>query len=260
MTETKSTGQFADPARLRTHMGRAISGWAAVPGAVAEVTDSHWLLLTGAPSADVNLVLVHSADERLLQEALATVERVGAPALVCLAGDAAQRPMPPAWKAVGTMPFMAADLAAVPLAVDRRVRLAGPDDLDVTVALLADAYGMDAAIARIAVGPVLDGSTQRLSDMRYWLLVEDGVAVSVVLDARAGEAVTLWCMGTPERFARRGYARALLGHVLHAARQDGLRTGLLGATPAGKPLYDATGWRTLEEWRLFVNADTVQFG
>jgi hypothetical protein len=52
--------------------------------------------------------------------------------------------------------------------------------------------------------------------------------------------------------------RALLGHVLNAARQDGMSVGLLGATPAGKPLYDATDWRTVEEWRLFVNATSVQ--
>ena len=249
----------ADVARRRTQMGEAISGWGAIPGAVGEVSDGHWLLLSGAPSPDVNLVLVHTSDEKVLQEALVTVDRFGTPALVCLAGEASEQGLASSWQAVGTMPFMQADLAEVPQVADRRVRVAGSDDVEVTVALLADAYGMDPAVARIAVEPVLTGLTTETSDMRYWMLVEDDVPVSMVLDARAGDAITLWCMGTPQRFGRRGHGRALLGHVLHAAHQDGLTTGLLGATPAGKPLYDATGWRTVEEWRLFVNAASVQF-
>jgi GNAT superfamily N-acetyltransferase len=240
-------------------MGEAISGWGAIPGAVSEVSDGHWLLLSGAPSPDVNLVLVQSSDEKVLEHALATVDRVGAPAVVCLAGEASGQGIGSSWQAVGTMPFMQAELAQVPQAVDRRVRVAGPDDVEVTIALLAEAYGMDPAVAQVAVEPVLTGLTQESSDMRYWLLVDDDVPVSMVLDARAGDVITLWCMGTPQRFGRRGHGRALLGHVLNAARQDGMTVGLLGATPAGKPLYDATGWRTLEEWRLFVNAASAQF-
>jgi len=246
-------------ARRRTQMGEAIRGWGAIPGAVSEVSDGHWLLLSGAPSPDVNLVLVHSSDGEVLEAALATVNRVGAPSLVCLAGEASEEGLASSWQAVGTMPFMQADLAAVPQGVDQRVRVAGPDDVEVAVDLLMEAYGMDQVVARIAVEPVLTGLTEGSSDMRYWLLVEDGVPVSTVLDARAEDVITLWCMGTPERFGRRGFGRALLAHVLHAARQDGMTEGLLGATPAGKPLYEATGWRTVEEWRLFVNAASVQF-
>lgn len=238
---------------------RRSAGGGAIPGAVSEVSDGHWVLLSGAPSPDVNVVLVHSSDEKVLEGALATVDRVGAPAVVCLAGEASEQGMASSWQAVGTMPFMQADLAEVPQVADRRVRVAGSDDVEVVVALLADAYGMDLAVARIAVEPVLTGLTNATADMRYWMLVEDGVPVSMVLDARAGDVITLWCMGTPQRFGRRGHGRALLGHVLNAARQDGMIVGLLGATPAGKPLYEATGWRTVEEWRLFVNAASVQF-
>jgi GNAT acetyltransferase-like protein len=259
MVEAVSVMSAGDVTRRRTQMGEAISGWGAIPGAVTEVSDGHWVLLSGAPSPDVNLVLVHSPDQKVLDEALATVDRVGAPALLCLAGEAPDQGLASSWQAVGTMPFMQADLAEVPHVTDPRVRVAGPDDVEVTVALLAEAYGMDPAVARIAVEPVLTGLTNETSDMRYWMLVEDGVPVSMVLDARAGDVLTLWCMGTPQRFGRRGHGRALLGHVLNDALQDGVTVGLLGATPAGKPLYDATGWRTVEEWRLFINSASVQF-
>jgi len=258
------TGTHAPPAaeglaRRRTQMGDSIRGWGVIPGAVSEVSDRHWLLLSGAPSADFNIALVQTPDPAVLDHVVARVQQIGAPALVCLTGDARDDAMPEGWQPVGTMPFMAADLEQVPLATDPRVRLAGPDDVDVTTRLLADAYGMPEEIARLAVEPVVTGASKAgRSDMRFWL-VEDGTPVSAVLDARSGDAVTLWCMSTPQRFARRGYARALLAHVLHVARAEGAAIGLLGATPAGKPLYDATGWRTLEQWRLFVRGESVQF-
>jgi predicted acetyltransferase len=66
-------------------------------------------------------------------------------------------------------------------------------------------------------------------------------------------------MATPPQHARRGYARALLAAVLHHAREDGATLGLLGATPAGFPLYDATGWSTHETWDLYTDAVSEQF-
>lgn len=59
------------------------------------------------------------------------------------------------------------------------------------------------------------------------------------LPSRSGR-VSVWMMGTPARFARRGYA-------------------LLGATPAGQPLYEATGWRSVDEWQVFPNSTPAQF-
>ena len=34
--------------------------------------------------------------------------------------------------------------------------------------------------------------------------------------------------------------------------------GLLAASPAGKPLYVATGWLVVEEWQMFVSAGRVE--
>jgi predicted GNAT family acetyltransferase len=260
MTPTQQPGSTTELERRRTQMGRSIRGWGVIPGAVMEVADGHWAFLSGAPSPDDNIALVQSADRAALDRVLGLVEQLGAPALVMLTGDASEHAMPEGWQDVGTMPFMRADLAEVPANPDPRVRVAGPDDLDATVSLLSDAYRMEPAISRRAAEPVLTGATAEHGDMRFWLLVDDGTPVSTVLDARTEDVITLWCMATPERFGRRGYARALLGHVLHAARAEAITIGLLAASPAGKPLYDATGWRTLEEWRLFLRGTSVQFG
>jgi hypothetical protein len=86
------------------------------------------------------------------------------------------------------------------------------------------------------------------------LLIEDAQAVSTVLTSIVDDAVCVWCMGTPARFARRGYGRSLLTDVLLRAQFEGASIGLLGATQAGKPLYDATGWTTLEQWQLYLKA------
>ena len=117
---------------------------------------------------------------------------------------------------------------------------------------------MAAEIATVAVRPVVERTASE-AGIVFWLLDDDGAAVSTVMTAQVDDIVSVWCMGTPERFGRRGYARAILAHVLDVASRQDAETGLLGATPAGKPLYDATGWQTLEEWQLYVNAQSMQF-
>ena len=93
----------------------------------------------------------------------------------------------------------------------------------------------------------------------FWLLEDEGQVKSGVVTCRAADSVSLWTMSTPAAFARRGFGRALLGAVLFQAREEGVIIGLLGATAAGFPLYRASGWRTIEEWHLFVNATSAQF-
>jgi predicted GNAT family acetyltransferase len=244
--------------RLRSLMGQSLREWGMQPGGLGEVGDGYWAVLSGAPSPDVNVALVWSAAPHALQAALDLIAQVGAPALINLAGDAKGATLTDEWQQVGSMPFMAVDLTATPTAADPRVRRAAADDLATVVGLLAESYGMQTEIATVAVKPVLEGAGAA-ARMTFWLLEDDDVAVSTVMTAQVDDIVSVWCMGTPERFGRRGYARALLAHVLDVAlRQDGA-FGLLGATPAGKPLYDATGWQTLEEWQLFVNAESMQF-
>jgi hypothetical protein len=68
------------------------------------------------------------------------------------------------------------------------------------------------------------------------LLEQDGEAVSALMTSRVGDALTLGCMSTPERFGRHGFGRALLADTMARAASDGVKVGLLGATPAGKPL------------------------
>jgi GNAT superfamily N-acetyltransferase len=160
------------------------------------------------------------------------------------------------WSHAGSMPFMICEVAGTPQKPDPRVRRGTAEDMTAVVGLMADAFGLSPEV----IGPIVEVSLAGQDGaMAAWLLEDEGQAVSTVVSGRVGDAITLWCMATPERFARRGYARALLASTMARAASEGVRVGLLGATPAGKPLYDATGWSTLEDWEIFMNGDSAQF-
>jgi predicted GNAT family acetyltransferase len=154
------------------------------------------------------------------------------------------------------MPFMASTLASAQMQADTRVHQAGPDDTDDVCAVMGEAFGFPSEL-------MVDVTASALRDAsgptKIWLLVDNGAPVSTVLTSLVEDAVTVWCMSTPERHGRKGYGRAVLAHALLEAGAAGASVGLLGATPAGKPLYDITGWTTLESWRMFANEESAQF-
>ena len=151
------------------------------------------------------------------------------------------------------MPFMRADIPETSRRHDPRVRRGGTDDLDAVSGMLGDVFAMTAEVAAIPLHPVLDPH----ADITTWVLEDRGEPVSTVMSCQVGDAITLWCMATPQRFTRRGFARALLADLMARAGDDGARAGLLGATPAGKPVYDATGWTSVEAWDLYTNGQTT---
>ena len=245
-----------DLALRRSQMGRSARGFlAAGPKPVAEQGEGYWVALSGAPSADANMALVDRDDAAVRSRVLHVVATSGAPTLLIQAGDAARTPLGEGWAPLGEMPFMASPLPDEHLRRDDRVRPAGPGDLDTVSGLAGDAFGLEREVSDV-IGAIVD---LRPDQGRMWLLVDGGTPVSTVLSSRVDDAVCVWCMATPARFARRGYGRALLAHVLAVAKHEGASIGLLGATPAGKPLYDATGWVSLEGWQLHANAASAQF-
>ncbi|MCW2498692.1 MAG: hypothetical protein JWN87_368 [Frankiales bacterium] len=238
----------ATRARWRSAMGHGASVLAVV-GGHAQVEPGWFVALSGLPDPDANLALVHHDDPAALAAVLREVERVGAPAAVILAGDgtALAARLPAGWDHVGAMPFMTLALASAAVAADPRVRPAGTADGDAVVALFGAAFGLAPEVAEM-IRPLIHAG----APTRVWLLEDDGQPVSAVVAGRVGDVETIWCMSTPQHFARRGYGRALLNAVLAAAKAEGATVALLGATEAGFPLYDATGWQTVEPWEMYV--------
>lgn len=151
---------------------------------------------------------------------------------------------------------MTADLGSGLGPADNRVKRVLPGDASAVTELMSVAFELEAAYVRVMVDHVVNAELP----VDLWMLEDDGRAVSTVMTHRIGSAVSLWCMATPPRFARRGYGRSLLAHVLAWARRDGATVGLLGATPAGEPLYRSTGWTVVESWDIHLNAHSTQFG
>jgi len=60
------------------------------------------------------------------------------------------------------------------------------------------------------------------------------------------EAARVRAMYTDPRFTRRGIGRQILALCENAARAEGFVRTELGATMAGKPLYEACGYRPIE--------------
>jgi GNAT superfamily N-acetyltransferase len=243
-------------ARVRAHMGTVLATMSARIGAIADAGPDWWLGFTGGSSADMNMAFLATSDPDALAGTVGIVDETGLEALVMLAGPGRElrTRLTGPWVGVGTSPIMTRDLADASDDVDPRVRQAAPADAETLATLIAEAFSLPVDDAALMAEAAAQGGV-----VRAWLLVEDDVAVSAVVSGHLGEDVSLWAMSTPARHQRRGYGRAVLGTVLAHARADGASLGMLGATPAGLPLYEATGWSTAEEWEVFTNAESAQF-
>lgn len=239
---------------FRNQLGRALEDWVSSPEMAFEVSASSWYLLTGFPTADSNVALVHQNDESALSKITEQVERMAVPACVFLADHARAltSKIGEGWSFAGTTPFMSLDLEAAELKEDSRVRLALKDDFETVVALMSETFRMDRATASQGASPMKNANAK--SDI--WIIEDGGQPTSTAITRRVGNSITLWNMATSPRFERKGYGRAIMNHALHQARQDGAKIGLLMASDAGKPLYDATGWVSVEEWDLYLKTPT----
>lgn len=236
----------------RRDLGAGFVSWTNGPEMFGTVTDGYWAGLTAIPAADMNIAVVDGNAPEHLAAAIEDIERVGAPATLVLAGAglAHADALPARWTRVGEMPIMSADLSSLATGPDPRVRPATLRDAPAVAQILTGAFGLASSVTQATVDCILSARAGTTT----WVLEDSGVVVSVVVSTRSGDSVGLWCMGTPPTYARRGYARALLSAVLDWAKNDGAVRGLLGATPAGYPLYAATGWQTVERWWIASSA------
>jgi GNAT superfamily N-acetyltransferase len=66
-------------------------------------------------------------------------------------------------------------------------------------------------------------------------------------------------MATAPARQRQGAGRALLEAVLRRHRADGNSRFYLIATPAGRPLYEALGFQTVDDLTLYIAGHSEQF-
>jgi GNAT superfamily N-acetyltransferase len=87
-----------------------------------------------------------------------------------------------------------------------------------------------------------------------WVGTVDGTPVTTTRLHTAAGVAGIYAVVTAADARRRGYGEAITRHVLHAARDAGLRIATLQASSAGRGVYERIGFREryryrLHEWR-----------
>ena len=235
----------------REQMGRALGDWVAFSKMSHQVLPGSWYFLSGMPAADVNMAMVHENDIDVLTKTLKEISRMNVPTCLFLAADGKNlsSKLPDEWSHVGVFPLMFKTLNKSDREFDPRVSVATLDNIDDAVKLMAESFLLDPINFTFLVETFKNPD----SLSKIWILEENGVAVSTVTTMLVDDALTVWCMATPPQYARKGDGKALLGDVLARNSTANAKIGLLGATPAGQPLYKASGWEVLEGWDVYLN-------
>jgi len=100
------------------------------------------------------------------------------------------------------------------------------------------AYGQSDRLAPLIAA--IDDPRVRTHGLRV-----DGEWACVALTVRVGDDVSVQYVATEARFRRRGLAAQVVAGALAQAREDGVRTATLQASPDGRGVYERLGFRTV---------------
>jgi GNAT superfamily N-acetyltransferase len=213
--------------------------------------------LTGGPTPDFNMCLADDSPnlEAVLAEAVERTRARSLPAIFMLSVQASQKlagrhdelGLTPA----GDAPLMVftARPPAPDFGYDAR-EVSDESDLKDVAELISKAFDLDREwVGRTFASRAL---VENSSGVGFYLVTDNGKPLSTVTMTGAGPVIGIWSMATDPEFQRRGAGRtALLGAMAHR-RSLGADAFYLIATPAGKPLYDSVGFRTLETFPMYV--------
>lgn len=227
------------------------------PGAELTMTRDGILALTSEPDADYNrITLAPGPDaEAFLVRAVARAREWGHPLVATMAPETAEALGPVLTRLglthVGGAPLMVLHPTA-PLQAPRALRFTralGPGLVRIAGDLAAAAFGSP----RDQIARMIDSTVTETAGFETWLAFDGDTPVSAVTVTRTGDAAGISLMSTPPELQRRGYGQSVLTQAINAYRAGGVTRFHLGATDAGKPLYDKVGFRTvtlLSAWLL----------
>ena len=92
------------------------------------------------------------------------------------------------------------------------------------------------------------------------MILDDDVAVAGAWSFLLGSDCGIYAVGTVPPWRRRGFARALMEHVLAEAWRRGARTATLQSTRIGQRLYSSLGFEAVgryEEWVPGANYEHI---
>lgn len=241
---------------LRLCVRALVAQMIAAPGVELHVTPSCILGLTDEPLADHNrLILGADPDvEGFLIRSVARAKERDRPLTAIMSPDLAQSLAPVATRlgftAVGTAPLMVLrpDVAVQPGRPIEIVRALGPELAGIAGDLIAAAFDEP----RDVVARCIEVSITETSGVATYIAWGDDGPMCTVSVTPTGDTAGITLMATPPEHQRKGVGRALLSQVIDDYRRRGVERFHLGATEAGRPLYESLGFETVAELPVWV--------
>jgi GNAT superfamily N-acetyltransferase len=230
----------------------------------ARMVPGAWLVLSGAPFADLNCMVISGGDDPAgtFEEFVGEADRANIPFLAML-GPEVSKMLAPVAERLGMVhatvfPFMVCPGESFEVVDAPGIEIVRVENAS-QMAELADpmgaAFKVDVSDTRrvlpfeVVQGPLLDG----------WIARIDGRPVGCTVTTIHGDYVGIWAMGTHPDHQRKGIGHALLTHAMeHHRRRGAPKAYFLGATPSGQPLYRKIGYVTRLETRVWLRGETSQ--
>ena len=231
----------------------------AAPGIELHMTRDAVLGLTDEPTPDFNRLMLgdHPAGEAFLAWATSRARERDRPLVATLTPRAAQALGPAAerlgYAQVATSPLMVLR-PRTPVAPGRPVKVVralGPELVGMAGDLVSAAFDEP----RDVVARCLDVCVTPTAGLEtYVAFDDDGQPVSAVTLTPTGDTAGVSQMATPPDRQRQGWGRALLTAVIEDYRRRGVTRFHLGATDAGRPLYDSLGFEKVADLSVWLLA------
>ncbi len=221
------------------------------PGSLRHAGRAWFALVSGTSSGELNVCAIGPG---AAADAAATiVAALGElPAIVSVA-PAAARAAGSTLAAAGfalanaAEPVMFCDDLPVQVATAFRLRVAARDEIALVTAAISDSHGVAQGLVDATVGRGL-----RAGEAIAWVAWDGNEIASTVTVTPGDRFIGVNEMMTPPRHRRRGAGRAVLQAALTAAWEPATEGAYLLSSPAGRPLYEAFGFRALGESMTWV--------
>lgn len=230
----------------------------AAPGVELHVTRTCVLGLTDEPLADFNRLILgaEAGAEEFLIRATARAKERGRPLVATMSPGVAEALGPVAarlgFAKVGSSPLMMLD-PDVPVRPGRSLKIVRVLDAQ-EVAVAGDLIAAAFEETREVIARYIEvGMTPTSGVETYVGYGEDGAMCTVSMTP-TGDTGAISLMATPPEHQRKGLGQALLSQMIDDYRRRGMRRFHLGATEAGRALYEGLGFRTVAEAPVWLLA------
>ncbi len=95
--------------------------------------------------------------------------------------------------------------------------------------------------------------TLNLPGARCYVGEVDGESVTTGYAITLGDAVGIFNIATPPVHRRHGYGASVTAHAVREGLRSGARWAWLQSSPAGYPVYQRLGFRTVESWQCWLS-------